>query len=278
MSMFPPRRPAQPFGMNRTPFDPLTGKHFTFGENDALAVMTVVAEGYDVILCTDRDDNRVLVAKPRPLRKSTFDGVVDEVDLRSYVSRRLGRRNVNYLGFGVDSPEPWYSEEHELYVAGEKILALRLHERDQVTAAYTAGEIEGVDQIDERLLWEDANLAGRRWDSGEVAYLTIDTGGEGVEDIECRDEDGVLVYVAKPFRLRPRNYDGLTIGGVTYTSTGNSTRTASNGVDPDEDQTITPSYIDGQTIRVVRSTYVDADNGFPFRWEDGSVREWAVEA
>ena len=88
------------------------------------------------------------------------------------------------------------------------------------------------------------------------------------------------VYVAKPIMLRRVTYDGVTIGGVTYTYTAVNTRTASDGVggEDDETQVITPTYIAGEKILAINMEDVINIQGAKTYWQEiNSCRSWAVE-
>lgn len=156
MSMFPPRKPAKPFGMPHTPFNPLTGKHFAFGDAEGdVAVLTVRAIGHNVLLCGDRNGNAILILKPRDLRKSTFDG--ETIDGVTYTSTGLDTRTASD---GVETDETQLVTRS--YYVGEKITAFRHHENDRARGEVAAGEITGVDAGDYLLEWEDSGV-GRAW-------------------------------------------------------------------------------------------------------------------
>lgn len=55
------------------------------------------------------------------------------------------------------------------------------------------------------------------------------------------------VVIAKPPELQRQNYDGLTIDGVTYTHVSATERSATDGVDIDEDHVIRPPYVEDVT-------------------------------
>jgi hypothetical protein len=261
--------------MPRTPFDPRTGKYLAFGEGIPVSLYAfVVAEiGADVLVCTDREGLSVLVAKPRHLRKSTFNG--ETIDGKTYTSTGTSSRSAVLPLF---PDRAYFSETHEEYVVGETIFAFSHHEHEQASLSVT--DADGLTDVPvgaHTIQWEDANLAGRRWSTGDHAEFTLVA--EEDNRLEVTDANGSTTYIAKPPRLRVATYDGETIDGVTYTSTAADARTASDGVADDEDQLITPSYYVGETICARRSSYVDPDDSFPYWWEEiGEGREWAVEA
>lgn len=150
-----PRKPAQPFGMPATPFDPRTGKFLDFDEG-VFAVFTVVTEGHDLLLCTTRNDVNVLVAKPWALRRINYDGLT--IDGVTYTTTDMGARSA------TDGVNP--DEAHLItptYVAGEKILGFKHHEHDKAECVVLADEIAGVGAGTDYLLeWEDMG-SGRLW-------------------------------------------------------------------------------------------------------------------
>jgi len=89
-------------------------------------------------------------------------------------------------------------------------------------------------------------------------------------------------YIAKPYLLRRESYDGLTIGGVTYTYQDVGERLAEDAVGSEDDETqiITPDYYVGE--KLLCGSFYHADLKFgnsPIEWIDINVggRCWAVE-
>ena len=76
----------------------------------------------------------------------------------------------------------------------------------------------------------------------------------------------VVVYVAKPPSLQRTPFDGETIGGVTYTYSTDTTRTADDGV-TSEDQIVTEDYLVGGDVYAlgpsVDGTGVVTEGGSP---------------
>lgn len=274
MSLFRQER-ARPFGLPRTPFDPRSGTHLGFMPS-GVAVVTVVAEGFDALLAEDRDGRRLLVAKPGPLRKSTFDGATvdgladdgETAEQKVYTSVTVNSRR---CALASDASETWRLERHEPYLPGDRLVMFRHHEHDRAITTVAEGELEGIEAGEHLLDWEDANLACRRWWAGNARFFLVTEGDNG---LYCEQGDR-KVWVAKPPRLARETWDTKTIDGVGYVHVATGQRTASKSGEDDEDQHITPSYVAGQVIRAKRvSLTLD---GRIYWWEDVAAgREWAT--
>lgn len=96
--------------------------------------------------------------------------------------------------------------------------------------------------------------------------------------LSCRPVNtpgGSLVYVARPYLVRSR----ASHAGISYTYTDAQNRSASDGVDT-EDQRVTPLYVAGDEIKAVRvigGTGVTAADGASIVYEDqnNDARQWA---
>lgn len=110
---------------------------------------------------------------------------------------------------------------------------------------------ESVDQINRQSFGVDAPKqkdSPRTFPLQQFILVTVND-----DTLTCHTWDGTTegtdnITVAKPHALRKTEWDGLTIAGITYTYASAIERTASNGSDPDEDQQITPDYIEGTTV------------------------------
>jgi hypothetical protein len=98
--------------------------------------------------------------------------------------------------------------------------------------------------------------------------------------LECTDANLNTVYVAKPYEIRQTPFDGMTIGGVTYTYTSASERVATGGFD-EETQFITPSYVVDAEIFAVKvrgETGVETAEPAPILYiELNQGRAWAYD-
>ena len=150
-----PQKPSLPFGIARTPFNPLTGKYFAFGDDAVIALLTIVGIGHNVLACSDRDDNPALIAKPFGLRKSTFSG--KEIDGVTYTSTGVDARTGSAAGEEAEAQLVTPS-----YYEGEKIVAFKHHDKDRIRCEVAAGEIADVEAGNYLLEWEDTG-AGRWW-------------------------------------------------------------------------------------------------------------------
>ena len=143
--LLPRLKKTRPFGMQETPFNPLSGKRLKLGDVDGdIAVMDVLdfVSLPDSILCrktdTYDDGQRIEVYKPYMLRRSPFDGqTVDEIE---YVYSD----NYSRTATGVEDGEYDGEEEDQFvtppYLIGEQIIAVKF-----------------------QFSWIDLNNAGRCW-------------------------------------------------------------------------------------------------------------------
>jgi len=98
------------------------------------------------------------------------------------------------------------------------------------------------------------------------------------------DISAVDILVAKPWELRKTGWDGETIGGITYTYSSGTARSATDGVDT-ENQVIGPpytlsgGYVDLVAIRNVQGGTDVTVAGKAVEWLDLNLaaRRWEVE-
>lgn len=157
------RQAARPYGLNKTPFDPRTGGYLPLVDQGVVAVYTLVEEGHDALVVTDRDGVRALIAKPTRLRRSVYDGVTFTVPNVGDVTYTHAE---TLLAVGERSATDGSTTEVQLitpsYCVGDVLLALKRHEWDRI-AAEVWGELTDYDVSDEYVLdWEDTGF-GREW-------------------------------------------------------------------------------------------------------------------
>ncbi len=148
-----PRKPSRPFGEPRTPFDPRTGAFIPLADQGVIRALTLVEEGYDVLVCEDGESTRYLVAKPADLRRSNYDG--ETIGGVTFAHVSLGERTASN---GVDDDETHLITPS--YFAGDTILVVRLHEKDRVLAQVW-DELADYGASDEYVL--DWLAIGREW-------------------------------------------------------------------------------------------------------------------
>lgn len=121
----------------------------------------------------------------------------------------------------------------------------------------------------------------------EVARFRVQSVGD--DHLVCRTWDGatlgaVDINVAKPAELRRTGWHGATLGGITYTYSSGSARSATDGVDS-EDQVIGPAYtLSGGSVEIVAIRGVQGGTGVSVadvevQWLDLNLaaRRWEVE-
>lgn len=145
-----------------------------------------------------------------------------------------------------------------------------------------------VDGVNRALVGVDAPTPVRRVAGSGTAIVKLTLVAHNGDYLECTDAGGNTVLVAKPYELRQTTFDGLTVGGIAYSYTSASQRTATNAaISPGvETQYITPSYITGAEIYAskisggtgvnddsspqVGINYLEINQGRAWAWDDGS--------
>ncbi len=146
MPLYPPSERLRPFGLRKTPFNPITGKFFPMGDDRVIGVFELIEEEASTLLCLDtRIGREVRISKPYMFRRDIFNGeTVNEV---SYSFTGNNSRTASKDG-----------EEDEAqvitpdYLTGETIIAVRR----EVNVTLTDGTLY-------KCRWEDINIAGRCW-------------------------------------------------------------------------------------------------------------------
>lgn len=124
--------------------------------------------------------------------------------------------------------------------------------------------------FNEQFYREGGNLGG-----AAAKRVTITAIGD--DTLTCTFPGGSSETVARPFRFRKSDYDGETIGGITYTYAGgvNQVRTADNG-SVSETQTIVPLYAVDDELIVIDVTESGVSG---VKWIDANVdgKVWAKQ-
>lgn len=93
---------------------------------------------------------------------------------------------------------------------------------------------------------------------GAFAEMTVVEVGHDV--LLCLDREGRKQLVLKPWALRRSSFDGLTLGGLIYTTTGIDQRTATGPDGPVSEAVVKP-YLAGEKIMAYRRHELDAAIG-----------------
>lgn len=106
---------------------------------------------------------------------------------------------------------------------------------------------------------------------GGAIYGTI--ASLGADTITVTLITGGVVTVAKPYHLRRSTFDGETVGGITYSYTGDQTRDATDGV-LSEAHEVVPAYAVGEGI-LVAETPDGNGTGAGYMDVNSDARAWA---
>ena len=164
----PPHRPrvnsrsSQPFGLENTPFDPRTGKHFSLSDQRVCDTFTVEVIEHDFLHCRDNRSQLTLIALPGLFQRKTWVGqeitYPDGLTV-AYANRALHERLATQV-LGEGASEDPIEEVQRLtpsYYIGEEITAIRRSPALQVI------DSSGLYDFPRSVYWEDLNVGGRCW-------------------------------------------------------------------------------------------------------------------
>ena len=232
-------RKFKPFGLPKTPFNPITGMYQPLIPDGLICELATVEaingdEGedsdYDYVLTT-----RGKVYKPHILKQTPFDG--ETVNGIAYV----------------------YSEDGLTRTATKESIS----EVQRITPDYYIGE--ELLCIKRNSFWQDVNSAGREWvadteeeeEEGGIGSrhktVVVTAINDNTIEYEIGDPSAPVTAAAyRPYLLRKLPFDGETVDGITYTYSGfgeTQERSATDGSDT-ETQVVTPPYYIGEEIIV----------------------------
>ena len=147
--MYPRPTPSRPFGMPKTPFNPMTGKYMAFGVEDGatataqIATITGIERDY-----LETDIGRV--EKPYMLQATPFDG--KDINGCQYAWCGSCQRKVSYSFESTENYDGKY----------------KTTETQRITPDYLIDEVLVVLSVGDKNV--DINTAGRCWAAYEVNY------------------------------------------------------------------------------------------------------------
>jgi len=256
-------RPGRPFGMQRTPFNPMTGKYMPLGPEEQPAAsgtsdievqaFKIYDESTEDLICREWDHEtevegteNVFVAKPI-LYRGFFDEV--EIDGLTYKQQGLGRRKVT-----DQQGNEWFEVLTPKYSDGDVIFAKRPIEGGTGVVRSEPDQLEWIEDsgLTGGRIWirEDTHVFRSILSAEYPDYLSVYTEDENGENRETFN-------VAKPYLLRQEPFHGQTRKGITYTYETSVpgyglaiVRTCSKPGYNSIKEVITPSYQQGDEIYV----------------------------